>query len=340
MNSIISIRSIVPICILTILISACKDRSSVPGSTEFPVLEGNYLGQTPPGTEPEIFARGIISDPMQNRDVAISPDGNEMYFGLASTGIFTIIYSKLVDGYWTPPEVAPFATDPATFNFEPCISPDGETFMFLSNRPPERCEPKRRWEYQNIWAMDRREDGWSEPYDLGGPINTEAAEFFPSLASDGTLYFTRGDGGEYYIYRSRMTGGVYAEPEKLGPGVNSGQAQYNAFISPDESYLIYLATGREENIGIADYYISFRNEDDTWTGPINMGEKINSPGATGASSYVTRDARYFFFSSTKPLGDDVTLAYDLIRRLYYEPENGSSDIYWVDAAFIEKLRPR
>ena len=333
-------RSAVLMCALLFFVSGCGERSGAPGSDEFPLLEGDYIGQMPPGTEPQVFAQGIISDPMNNRDVAISPDGDEIYFGLSNAGVVTIIYSKRVDGRWTPPEVAPFATDPNIYDFEPCISPDGEIFMFLSNRAPEGRESAQGWTYQNIWAMDRRETGWSEPYDLGEPINTDAAEFFPSLTNDGTLYFTRGTGGEYYIYRSRLTDGGYSEPEKLGHGVNAGTAQYNAFIAADESYLICLATGREENIGIADYYISFRNEDDTWAGPINMGDKINRPGATGASPYVTRDGRYLFFSSTKPLGDDVTLSYDLIKHLYYEPQNGSPDIYWVDAAFIEELRPR
>jgi len=322
------------------LFTSCNELPSERRTEKFPVLRGDYLGQTPPGTEPEIFARSIISDPMQNRDVAISPDGNEMYFGLASAGIFTIIRSERVDGRWSRPEVAPFATDPNINDFEPCISPDGELFLFLSTRPPAGQEPKGGWTYQNIWAMDRREGGWSEPYDLGAPINTEAAEFFPSLTNDGTLYFTRGEGQEYHVYRSRPTDGGYSEPVRLGPGVNAGSAQYNAFIAADESYLIYLVTDREENIGIADYYISFRNEDDTWKGPINMGDKINRPGARGTSPYVTRDGRYFFFSSTRPLGEGVTLTYDLIRNLYYEPQNGSGDIYWVDASFIEELRPK
>lgn len=321
---------------ITVSFYCCEPRQ---GRDDFPVLEGDYLGQTPPGPEPEIFARDIISDPMQNRDVAISPDGDEMYFGLASAGIFTIIRSERVDGRWSRPEVAPFATDPDINDFEPCISPDGEMFLFLSTRAPAGQEQRGGWAYQNIWAMDRRESGWSEPYDLGGPVNTEASEFFPSLTNDNTLYFTRGSGGEYYVFRSRLTDNGYSEPERLGPGVNAGTAQYNAFISSDESYLIYLVTDNEENIGIADYYISFRNEDDTWTGPINMGERINRPGARGASPYVTRDGRYFFFSSTRPLGEDVTLSYDLIRNLYYEPQNGSGDIYWVEAAFIETLRP-
>jgi hypothetical protein len=325
--------------VLSSLFPGCSEIPKEHRAGDFPVLKGDYLGQTPPGTEPEIFARGIISGPMHDRDVAITPGGDEMYFGLASGGILTIIHSKRVDGRWTPPEVAPFATDASVYCFEPCISPDGETFLFLSNRAPEGKEPKGGWTYQNIWAMDRREGGWSDPYDLGAPVNTDAAEFFPSLTEDGTLYFTRGEGQEYHVYRSRQTDTGYATPEKLGPGVNAGSGQYNAFIARDESYLIYLVAGREDNIGLADYYISFRNDDDTWTGPINMGPKINRPGARGASPYVTRDGRYFFFSSTRPLGEDVALSYDLIRRLYYEPENGSPDIYWVDASFIEDLRP-
>jgi hypothetical protein len=336
--------AIAPFCafvfILVALAGCGADRSAVETET-FPVLTGNYLGQPRPGTEPELFARGIISDPMHNRDVAISFEGDEMYFGLANAGVVTIIWTRRMDGRWTEPEVAPFATDPDIFDFEPCISPDGQTFMFLSTRPPEGMEPRRGWAYQNIWAMDRTADGWGAPYDLGRPINSDGAELFPSLTADGTLYFTRSGGTprESYIYRARLTEGGYAEPEKLGPEVNSTAMQYNAFVAADESYVIYLVPEKEGNIGASDYYISFRSEDDTWTGPINMGPAVNRPGATGASPYVTRDGTYFFYSSTKPLPEGTALSYDLIKRLYYEPENGSPDIYWVDASFIEELRP-
>ena len=333
--------TIIVTCAASLMISGCGGGPEVSGASDFPVLAGNYFGQPRPGTEPELFATSIISDPMHNRDVAISFEGDEMYFGLANAGVVTIIWTRREENRWTEPEVAPFAVDPDIFDFEPCISPDGKTFMFLSTRPPDGMAPKRGWAYQNIWAMDRTAEGWGKPYDLGKPINSEGAEYFPSLTRDGSLYFTRSGGTarESYIYRARLTEGGYAEPEKLGPQVNSTTMQYNAFIAADESYLIYLVPEREENIGLSDYYISFRSEDDTWTGPINMGPKVNRPGATGASPYVTRDGKYFFFSSTKPLPEGMELSLDLIKRLYYEPENGSPDIYWIDASFIEELRP-
>ncbi|MFC1639236.1 hypothetical protein ACFL3B_00565 [Gemmatimonadota bacterium] len=41
--------------------------------------EGPYLGQTPPGNTPEIFAPGIISTGMNEVEAAFSPDGTELY---------------------------------------------------------------------------------------------------------------------------------------------------------------------------------------------------------------------------------------------------------------------
>ena len=41
---------------------------------------GPYLDQPPPGDEPALFAPGIVSDGLANRDLAITPDGDEIYW--------------------------------------------------------------------------------------------------------------------------------------------------------------------------------------------------------------------------------------------------------------------
>ncbi|UCD37045.1 MAG: PD40 domain-containing protein [Fidelibacterota bacterium] len=305
---------------------------------------GPYLGQTPPVDEPELFAPGIVSTGLSVRDMAMTPDGNELYFGVVAGNYkhATIAWCRRENGRWTTPEIAPFASDSRFFNLEPHITPDGQRFYFLSTRPPEGKEPLPGWGYQDIWVMDRTADGWSEPYNLGPPVNSEAPEFFPSVTSDGTMYFTRG-GRESYLYRARMVDGQYAEPEKLGPEVNSTPAQYNAFIAPDESYLIF-STERPDGFGAADYYVCFRSAEDTWTEPINLGERINSPGRFDYSPYVSPDGRYFFFcsqrlrSAAEVYGEEVS--YEEMLAELNAPENGSIDIYWVEAAFIEQLRPR
>jgi len=194
-------------------------------------------------------------------------------------------------------------------------------------------------------VMDREGDGWGEPRNLGPPVNTEMGEYFPSLTLDGTLYFTRGNEAERtnYILRSRPAGGTFTEPEMLGPEVNSTKTQFNAFIAPDESYLIFSAFGRDDSRGGADYYIVYRDGSDTWTGPINLGDEINRPTGMDWSPYISPDGKYFFFMSTRireewdPLPGELT--YRKLREMYEGPEGGNPGIYWMSASFVDDLRP-
>lgn len=330
--------------ILVLTLTACVSPDS---SERFPVLTGEYLGQTPPGDTPKLFAPGIVSTGMYTRDVAMTPEGDEIYFGVLVGGLSVIMETKLVDGHWTEPEVAPFSTNSKYLNLEPHITPDGQHFYFLSTRPrpgEELAEDEiRTWVNQDIWAMDRVGNGWGEPYNLGPPINTDAPEFFPSVTSDGTMYFTRGadDSQESYIYRSRLVNGEYSEAERLGPNVNSTVSQYNAFIAPDESYLILCTALREDGVGSDDYFIVFRDENDNWSTPVNMGDRVNTPRGGEFSPYVSPDGRFFFFMAARPRPPGSfpgVLTADFLRELHSSPQNGDVDIYWVDAGFIGELR--
>jgi hypothetical protein len=340
-----------PVVLLTLLPlfgpAACgPGPSATAGSPAFPVLAGEYLGQAPPGDVPELFAPGIVTTGIYTRDVAMTPDGSQIYFGVLLGTVTAIIEThRGPDGVWSAPEVAPFSRDSRFFNLEPHISPDGNRFLFLSTRVENPGpEDLRNWANQDIWVMDREGDGWGEPYSLGAPVNSEESEFFPSMTLDGTLYFTRGlnGGQESYVYRSRLVDGRYQEPERLGPGVNSTANQFNAFIAPDESYLILCTGDRGDTLGGVDYYVTFRRGDDEWSGPINLGEAVNTPLGGEFSPYVSPDGRYFFFMSTRPfptesLPDTLTWAY--LKRFRQLPETGNAGIYWVDASFIQDLRP-
>ncbi|MHB1194316.1 MAG: hypothetical protein ACYC6F_14925 [Longimicrobiales bacterium] len=327
-------------------LAACAPPAPAPDAP--PGLTGAYLGQDLPGDSAELFAPGVVSTGMYTRDVAMTPDGSEIYFGVLAGPITTILETHLEGGRWTEPEVAPFARDSRFFNLEPAISPDGQRFFFLSTRPLPGREPApeeiRTWVNQDIWVMDRVGDGWSEPHNLGAPVNTEGDEFFPSVTRDGTLYFTRGadEGRQSHIYRARFVDGRYQEPEKLGPEANSTASQFNAFIAPDERYLILCTGERDDTRGGTDYYVVFRDEDDTWSEPVNLGDAVNTPGGGEFSPYVSPDGRFFFFMSTRPRPQAEfpdTLTRDFLRRFRAEPGSGNAAIYWIDAAFIDRLRP-
>jgi len=306
-------------------------------------LAGPYLGQQPPSLEPQIFAPGLVSTGLPERDVAMTPDGSEIYYTSvlgAGFDFSAILVTRLTDGVWTEPEVASFS---GRFkDLEPAISPDGERFFFVSYRPHPEATPPSGGE--DIWVISREGDRWGEPERLGPPVNTGQAEFFPSVTRDGTLYFTRrSEDRTESIFRSRFVDGTYQDAEMLGSEVNAAPTQFNAFIDPDERFLIVCSWGREDSLGGVDYYIVFRDQDDTWQGPVNLGDKINTAEGQEWSPYVSPDGKYFFFMSSRATIeahlDRQPMTYADLQRLHREPMNGNSDIWWVDAAFLEELRP-
>ena len=310
------------------------------------VLEGPYLGQTPPGAEPELFAPGIVSTGMHTRDLAMTPEGDELYFSVSAGPLVTILGSRLVDGQWEQPEVPDFAADPTIGEIEPHISPDGSRFFFVSNRPADGSPMQEadlgQFNRADIWVMERTDSGWGQPVHLGPPVNSDADEYFPSTTADGTLYFTREDTetGRNYIYRARPDGDGYAKPERLPEQVNSAN-QFNSFVAPDESYVILGVFGREDSHGGTDYYIVFRDENDAWSGPMNLGPIVNQERGQEWAPYVSPDGKYFFFMSTRqPYPGDAPdrLTRDWLLDFHMGPESGNPAMYWMDAGFLEDLR--
>ncbi|MEJ2086046.1 MAG: hypothetical protein P8Y44_10280, partial [Acidobacteriota bacterium] len=245
--------SIVGLLLLSLCAWSCagddKDALTPNVDLEWKPLSGDYLGQEQPGAEPLLFAPGLVSTGLSERDMAISPDGNELYFTtvLGSSYTFSaIVEFRRSQGSWKGPQVASFSGH--YMDLEPALSHDGEQMFFVSRRPTqEGDEPS---DNEDIWVVERIEDGWGVPRNLGAPINSPQPEFFPSVTRDGTLYFTRkGEDGSESIYRSRLSQGSYDEPEVLGPEVNSARTRFNAFIAPDESYLIVCLWGADDGLG-------------------------------------------------------------------------------------------
>lgn len=337
------------LCLL--LLSACAPptqdaaqssaaQSSNAGETAFPVLTGPYLGQQPPGAEAKIFAPGIVSTGLTERDLVVSPDGNEIFWVAAAGNMdYAAIFStRLVDGAWTKPEALPFASDATFPSIEPAISSDGNRFFFVSERPRDGGTEAADYD---IWYVDRGADGWGEPANLGPPVNTDDAEYFPSLTNDGTIYFTRDDSnlGEELVFRARPDGnGGYLDPEPLPEQVNTGNARYNAHVARDESFIIVPVAGRDDSLGATDYYVSFRNSDDSWSEAVHLGDQVSSKSRLEYSPTLSPDGRYLFFMTSRP-AHQGTLSFDRLQEIQKEHGNGLSDIYWIDASFISDLRP-
>ncbi len=336
-------RNSAPVLISTLMLITALACTSSPdnkdASSLLPIRSGFYLGEPLADTTPRLFAPGLVSTGMFTRDVAISPDGKEIYFCVAISNYTyaTILFTKEVNGKWTSPEIVSFSGGPGIFDFEPAFAPDGSRLYFLSTRPDGDEEPGD----QDIWYVDRTPEGWGEPVNPGYPINTDGGEFFPSLTSDGTLYFTRNEVGSRLnqIFRSKFANGSFQEPELLPQEVNCGTNRFNAYVSPDESYMIVPAAGMEDAYDGVDYYIVFRDENDRWSDPVNMGEAINADNPGGWSPYVSPDGKYFFFMATRTMEiEEADWNYNKLVDIYNNPNNGKADIYWVSSEFISELK--
>jgi len=280
-------------------------------------LHGPYLGQECPTNKAEVFLDGVIcrlDEP--EMCAAFSKGGKEFYFNRLFDGHWMIFFTKEVEGRWITPQPMAFSSDYVDRDFT--ISPDGQRIYFGSNRPRSKTVLPQRT--LDIWVSYRSKAGeWGEPENLGTPINTDASENYPSQALSGNLYFfsSRGEGlGGCEIYRSFCKSGKFQSPMILGSAINSSEHDWDAFIAPDESFIIFSSQSREDTLGKQDLYISFRDPKNRWLPACNMGASVNSSEDEICPS-VSLDGKYFFFTS---------------RR------RGKADIFWIDARLVGELK--
>jgi len=322
-----------------ILLAACTNQTTKECS--FPELSGDYLGQETPGDSTVLFAPGIISSGMGERDIAITPDGKEIFFTrvIGNSNYFTIFHTQEINGKWTKPEVFEFCKDSRYKYTEPFVSHDGKKLLFVTDKPVGDTIIS-----YDIWVCEKDENNkWKEPFNLGEPINSDQDEFFPTMTIDGTIYFNHFDleTRSEFIYRSKLIDGKYIEPEKVSDKVNGGRARFNAFIAPDESFIIIPTFGLPGSFGATDYYIVFRDKDDNWSDPINMGEQVNSAGRQEWSASISPDGKYLFYMSEKVPENAIyknDFTAEELLKIHNSPQNGYSDIYWIKTDFIEDLR--
>lgn len=292
---------------------------------------------TRPMQTPVIFGEGVISTGDYESHPAFMPDGRTLYF-IKSTPTFsfwTIVVSRFLDGRWTTPEVAPFSGRYS--DADPFITADGKRLYFISNRPA----PGKTTRDLDIWVVDKTENGWSEPRNLGEPINSDRDEWYPTLASDRTLYFgssRAGGRGGTDIYRSRFAGGTYGPPENLGSEINTEFDEYEPLVAPDQSFLIFMAAGRtDSNSRSGDLFLSYRNNG-AWTRAVNLGNEINSPREE-YSPTLSPDGKYFFFASARGRRPpERHMSYEELIGWLRGPRNGLGDIYQMDFSALNISR--
>ena len=191
----------------------------------------------------------------------------------------------------------------------PAITADDQTFIYTRNNRNEQVA------LQEDFLVSKKVNGvWSPSVLIGNGINTSGNEGAPALSADGELLFfvacqDSPDGsytggrkgfGSCDIFYSQKVGNAWSKPYNLGPNINTKNFESQPSFSADGKTL-YFVSNRAGGFGGADIYFSTLREDGSWGIPVNIGNKINTPGKE-ESVFIHPDGKTLYFSSNGHVG--------------------------------------
>jgi Tol biopolymer transport system component len=205
----------------------------------------------------------------------LSPDGKQLYFysdrpgGRGGTDIY--VASQAADGGWDKPRNLGPKVNSIAHEYDPAISPDGLSLYFASNRSDKTAQriaddqqpADQEWNVTLRAQLDltlfdlyrSRRDGidveWGPSTaltEISRPDSTDGAPFvspngaFLYFASDRTA--RDGERRNLDLYRTRLTGDSFLEPENLGPSINTPYHETEPGLSA-EGFTIVFSSNRD-----------------------------------------------------------------------------------------------
>jgi outer membrane protein OmpA-like peptidoglycan-associated protein/Tol biopolymer transport system component len=246
-----------------------------------------------------------IANPQIEYAPTIQADGRTIIFEAQNkSNSYNLFSSHFDNGKWSAPESLTRINksgDTLDLIGGPSLSFDGNTLYFFRT-----IGMKANAE---IFFSTRQQDGWSEPVNMGFPINSDFYEAFPSISADGsTLYFVgqNFDGPQskelrkeeifcMCIFKStRAADGKWSNPEKLPWPVNQ-DCEKAPRIMADGKTLIF-SSNRPGGKGGFDMYQSRLNDLGEWGMPENLAfvnsandDQLPCISAEGDLMYYTHD---------------------------------------------------
>lgn len=180
-------------------------------------------------------------------------DNNDLYYTVCfreegskylNCDLYHSHYSR---GYWSPVEsLGDHINGPNSWESQPSVTSTGSTIYFASNREGGLGG-------YDIYRIDKLDDEtWSEPKNVGAPINTLGNEKSPFIHTDSqTLYFSsdghKGVGGYDIFFSRQNTEGNWEEPINIGYPINTFDDDLSFFVSTDGFHGYYASNTLDEN---------------------------------------------------------------------------------------------
>ncbi|MEL6191439.1 MAG: OmpA family protein [Bacteroidota bacterium] len=239
---------------------------------------------------------------------SISQDGRKIFYtgcnredGLGSCDIYL---SYREGNKWSEPENLGPAINTPAWESQPCLSHDGKTLYFTSQRGGGEGG-------RDLWYSKLENGKWTPAVNMGTPINTAGQETSPFIHADGTTLYFSSDFhpgfGSKDLFISRMENGAWSKPKNLGYPLNTVADESNIFVSSNGKLALMNST-REGGFGKSDLY------------EFEMDEKIRPKLATFVRGTITDSL------TTTPVYAHISMidlaTGDTIRDIYSDKING------------------
>jgi hypothetical protein len=194
---------------------------------------------------------------------SISADGLTLFFassrpgGYGNSDLYVTTRQTTDDPFGPPVNLGP-TVNSSSLDSGPCISIDGLSLFFMSNRPGGSGG-------DNVWLTTREtiNGEWSAPVNLGPNVNGSGLAGFPYISDDGLLLFfasiRAGGYGAVDIWLAKWNtkDDTWGAPVNLGPVINSSRDELSVCISGNGSTL-FFSSRRSGGVG----------DQDIWQAPI------------------------------------------------------------------------
>lgn len=272
-------------------------------------------------SNPELLL-GELNGPYHEGPASFTKNGKTVYFTRSNytekklevndkqENNLKIFKASLENGEWTNLESLPFNSDDYS-TAHPALSPDGKTMYFISDMPGGLGGT-------DLYVTKLVNGSWSQPENLGEPLNTPGNEMFPFFDEDGTLYFSstaHNSMGGLDVFKTVKDGDKWSTPENMNYPINSDKDDFG-FLINQETKTGYLSSSRSNQ----DVIYQFKQYAPTFNlfGHVQFKES-KKPVADALVSVVNKRTRDTISTTTDENGDfhvqlEEDAEYDIISR--------------------------
>lgn len=188
--------------------------------------------------------------------------------------------------------------------------------------------------FEDIYITKKIDGKWTEPENMGSPINSESHDATSAVAPDAqSMIIYLGDKGGGDLYECKLEGSIWTKPKRLNNYINTKYHESSASYSSDGKTL-YFVSNKDGGFGNHDIYVThWDTEKKDWGLAVNIGPTINTK-YNEESVVIHPDGKTIYFSSQ---GHETMGGYDIFMSklqadgtTWGKPENIGYPINSVD----------